>query len=435
MNLNISKLKHHLTDPLYRNSLFLMTSTAVLTGLGFFFWMVVARYYSEYEVGVSAAIISVINLLAIISSLGLGSAITRFLPKAENPVGMINSSFIICGIFALVVTGIFLAGIDVFSKEINFIVDHIIFLLAFVVFTVCRPITILLGAIFVAKRRAEFTLVKNSIFAALKIPLPILLVMSLHAFGIVGSWGIAASIALVVSLFIFLPRIQRDYKPTLKINWDIMKLMWKYSAGSYLARIFFSAPALILPIIIVNNIGPEHNAYFYVAWTISSLLFAISHATARSLFAEGSHFEERLAPDVRRSFKFIAMLLIPAMILVVLLGKWLLLLFGESYSDNALKLLWILAFSSPFIAVNSIYTSILRVQYRIKELIALRASVAITVLVASALITPYVGITGTGYVWTGIQALVSVYAGLLIRVRYRAMKAANKSFTNRLDED
>ncbi|MFQ5885056.1 MAG: hypothetical protein ACE5IO_08155 [Thermoplasmata archaeon] len=39
-----------LRTPLYRNAIFLMANTAVACGIGLFFWMVVARLYTPYEV-------------------------------------------------------------------------------------------------------------------------------------------------------------------------------------------------------------------------------------------------------------------------------------------------------------------------------------------------------------------------------------------------
>jgi len=420
--LNVTQLERLLKDPLYRNSLFLMANTAVTAGLGFFFWMVVARYYTEYEVGVSAAIISAVKLLALISTLGLDIALIRFLPKAREPGEMVNSCFNVCGIVALAVSGIFIAGLDLWSPAIVFVRENAMFLLAFILFAVGWPLSGIVDSVFIAKRRAEFALAKNTIFSLLKIPLPILLALFFHAFGIVSSWGVAIGIALIISLFLFLPRVQERYRPMLRINLNIVKDIWKYSSGNYFVSLFSAAPSLLLPIIVVNLLSGEQNAYFYVAWMISSLLFAIPLAVSTSLFAEGVHSEEELAANVRRSFRFILLLLVPAIILLVLLGKWLLLLFGEGYSSNGLTLLWILGSSSLFAGVNSIYYTILRVRGRIRELLVIHALIAITVLIASSLIAPTVGIVGVGYAWIGAQAITSIYVLLRVRVRSRARR-------------
>lgn len=426
--MNFTELKHHIKDPLYRNSLFLMSTTAVTTGLGFFFWMVVARAdYTEAEVGIGAAIISAIMLLSLISTLGLNIAIIRFFSKSKHPVEMINSCLTASGIAALVVSGIFLAGVDWWSPATHFVRDNIWFALAFTLFVLWTTLSRITGSLFIAKRRAEFTLIKSTIFSLLKIPLPILFVLFWHAFGIVSSWGFATGFALIISLFIFLPRIQKSYRPVPKLNLGIIKDIWKYSAGNYFAVLFASFPPLILPLIIINQISAEQNAYFYVAWMISSLLFAIPVAVSQSLFAEGSHSEEELAINSRRAFKFIVLLLIPAITLVILLGDWLLGLFGENYSSYGLKLLWILGGSSLFIGISDIYYSILRVRNRIRELILIRLLTCIVVLAVSSIIAPAHGIVGIGYVWIGVQVVVSIYVLLTVRSRLRAMRVQRQN--------
>jgi len=128
---------------------------------------------------------------------------------------------------------------------------------------------------------------------------------------------------------------------------------------------------MVLPIMVVNFLGPVQNAYFYIAWMMAALLLAIPISVSQSLFAEGSHFNEKLRENVIKSVKFTFLLLVPAVILLILVGKWLLLAFGQGYSANALHLLWILAISSLPTGITNIYMSILRVTSRIRELIAI----------------------------------------------------------------
>ena len=161
----------------------------------------------------------------------------------------------------------------------------------------------------------------------------------------------------------------------------------------------------------------QQNAYFYVAMMIAGLLQAIPIAVSQSLFAEGSHFEGQLAFNAWRAFKFAALLLVPAILIILLAGKWLLLIFGESYASSAHTLLMILALSSVFTGVNNIYYTILRVRGRIRELTALRAVVALVILTVSGLIVTRVGIVGIGYAWIGTQAVVSIYIILTVRSR------------------
>jgi O-antigen/teichoic acid export membrane protein len=268
---------------------------------------------------------------------------------------------------------------------------------------------LLINSAFLAKRRAGFTLSKNAIFSLLKLPLPVFFALYFYTFGVVISWGIALAVALAVALFLFLPRVQDGYRPLPALDLVLLKKQWRYSAGNYLVDLLLLTPGYILPLMVVNLLGAEQNAYFYIAWVMAGLLFAIPTAASSSLFAEGSHFEERLRENVVKSLKSTFLLLVPVAILLAAVGKWLLLAFGQGYSLNALALLWVLCLSSLPLGVNRIYVGILRLTGRITELIIISGVLAIGVLVASYFLLPLTGIIGIGYAWLGVQLIVAIY--------------------------
>jgi len=408
------RLKQFLTTPLYSNAFYLILNTAVTSLLGFFFWTVAARFYAEADVGFASAIISIISFIALLSLVGLNFSLVRFLPQVEKAQEFINSCFTLSGLISLVIAVIFLAGLNFWSPALAFIRANVVFSLAFIVFAIVGTLSFLVEYVFIAQRKAKFLLFM-AIVSVIKIPLLILFVGFFHSFGIVSSCAIAVAIAVAISLFLFLPKIQNPYKPVPTLNLSLIKDMWQYSGGNYLASLLTAAPTLVLPLMVVNLLGAESNAYFYIAWMIASLLFAIPLAVSYSLFAEGSHFEDKLGENTMKSFKLTFLLLVPAVILLILVGKWLLLAFGQSYSANALKLLWILSISSLPVGINYLYTSILRVTNRINELMAIWGFIAVAVLLASYLIMPSTGIIGIGYAWLGSHTAVTIY--ILIRGR------------------
>jgi O-antigen/teichoic acid export membrane protein len=398
-----------LTTPLYSNALYIMLSTAVTSLCGFFFWLIVARFYSDAVVGYSSAIISALNLLTVLSLVGLEISLVRFLPKADNPREMINTCFTLTGLISLLAAAIFLAGMGLWSPALSFVRENTIFCLAFLFFAILWTLSLLIESAFLAKRRAGFTLSKNIIFSLLKLPLPVLLARYFQAFGVVASWGVALAVGLAVAILLFLPRVQERYRPVPALNLTLVKNMWRYSGGNYLVNLLSFAPVYLLPLIVVNLLGAEQNAYFYIAWMIANLLFAIPVGTSYSLFAEGSHFEDRLRENVVKSLKSTFLLLVPAAIVLAAAGKWLLPVFGHGYSLNALPLLWVLCLSSLPRGINYIYTGILRVTGRITEMMIIWGFMAIGVLVISYLLLPLTGIIGIGYAWLSVQAIVAVY--------------------------
>ncbi|MEE9399121.1 MAG: hypothetical protein V3V23_02535, partial [Dehalococcoidales bacterium] len=389
--------------PLYRNALYLMLNTVIMSLLGFFFWMVVARFYSMIEVGYSSAIISAIRLLALLSLVGLNFSVIRFLPQADRPKELINSSFTLSALISLVIAAIFIAGLNFWSPRLSFIGQNAIFALTFLVVAVLFTLSNLMGAVFIARRGAGFVLSKNAILSLLRIPLLVVLATLFHTFGVIASWGIAIAIALTISVFLFLPRVEDGYKPAPALELSHISDIWRYSGSSYLASLLSMAPTMILPLMVLNVLGTQGNAYFYIAWMIASLLFAIPRSVSRSLFAEGSYSEENIKENVTRSIKLTFMLLVPAVIVMMVAAKWVLIAFGWTYSVNALKLLWLLTLSSLPLGISQIYFGLLRVQYRLKELVIIQGFIAIAVLTLSFFIMPTHGIIGIGYVWLGIQ--------------------------------
>jgi O-antigen/teichoic acid export membrane protein len=392
-----------------------MATSAMMALFGFFFWVVVARFYTEAEVGYSSAIISAASLIAVLSLVGLDSSLIRFLPQAEKPRQLINSSFTITTLISMAMAGIFVAGIELWSPTLNFIKGNAVFSTVFIVTTPLFALSCLVSSTFIAKRRAGFVLSANTITSLIRIPLPMIFALFFHSFGIVASWGIALGISMAFSLFLFLPMVQKHYTPVPTLNLDLIKSIWKYSGGNYLVSFLAFFPTTILPIMVVNLLGPVQNAYFYIAWMMGTLLFSIPLGVSHSLFAEGSHFHDKLKEQVAKSLKFNFLLLVPAIIFLILIGKWILLVFGQSYSLNALTLLRILAISSLPLSINYIYISILRVNYRIKELVTIWGCIALPMLITSYLVMPVSGIVGTGYAWLGIHSAAAIYSFISLK--------------------
>jgi O-antigen/teichoic acid export membrane protein len=413
------RLKQIVSTPLYRNALYLMSNSVTNSGLGFFFWMVVARFYSVTEVGYGSAAISASNFLALLSIAGLNFSIIRFMSQADEPRRLINSSFTLCGLISLVAAAVFIATVDFWSPALSFVKENAVFYLTLLILIVLTTLSNLMDSVFVAKRSAGFVLSKNMIFLLLRIPLVVALVMFFHTFGVVASWTISLGIALIISAWLFLPRVEAGYRPTPTLTGGHFKKMWQYSASSYVASLLGSTPTPILPLMVLNLLGTESNAYFYIAWMISSLLFTVPASVSRSLFAEGSHSEEGIRDDVGRSIKFTFLLLVPAAIVLMAAAKWILLLFGPGYSTNALVLLWLLILASLPRGINNVYIGLLRVQDRLKELLIIRGFITISVLVLSFFLMRIYGMIAIGYVWLGIHTLVATV--IMFRLGSRVM--------------
>ena len=416
---SIYHLLGYLKRPLYRNALYLMLNTATTYLSGFIFWIVVARFYSETEVGYGSAIISAVSLLSVLSIAGLNYSIIRFLPHTKHPHELINSGATFAGLLSLVAAAVFVVGIDFWSPALSFVKDNAIFFVVFLVATLISTLSQLVDSVFVAERRADLALYRSIIFALLRIPLPVAFIVFFHTFGVVTSWGIALGIALLIAVFVFVPRIIAGYKPKPTFDLSPVHDIRYYSGPSYLTSLIAQAPHMLLPLMVVNLLGTNSNAHFYIASMIAFSLSAISLSVSQSLFAEGSISPEDIRRKVISSLKFTFLLLVPAVVVLIVTAKWLLLAFGSSYAENAVSLMYLLGLASLPRGINYIYFSLLRVQNRLKELIIIQVVIAIAILIPSLLFMPVYGIIGIGYVWLGVHIMAATVLAVKLAARVR----------------
>jgi O-antigen/teichoic acid export membrane protein len=223
--------------------------------------------------------------------------------------------------------------------------------------------------------------------------------------GILG--GVCASFFILIKKF--------KYKPRLFFHDSIIKEIGKYSFINYVSGFIGSLPILLLPLMITNSIHPEMTAYFYMAMMVANVLFIIPQAASSSLFAEGSYNEKSLKEHTRKAWKIIGILAIPSIILTIILGKDILLLIGKDYSSLGYMLLNYLALSCIFISINSIFSSLFKVEHRINELLIVNVISAFSILGLSYLFMNN-GLNGLGLAWLigqGITAAAYILTNII----------------------
>ncbi len=215
--------------------------------------------------------------------------------------------------------------------------------------------------------------------------------------------GIAIAVAFLVSLVFLILRFNYLLKPIIDIS--VVKRMVKFSLGNYTAELIGGLPNLVLPILITNLIGAKFSAYYYMAIMIAGLLYVIPMATSQSLFAEGSYNEKELRLHVKKATIIIALILIPAIIIIVFLGKYILLAFGKDYSSEGFRLLQFFAISGVFIATKNICGVILKVKNKIKEIVFVDMITASSILGLSYFLMPIYLLKGVEIAWIVGHAL------------------------------
>ncbi len=349
--------------PFYSSSIYLLGKTVINSGSGFLFWIIAARLYTTGDVGLAAALISAIGFLGWLTSLGLDSAIIKYLPeKSENSVGLTNSCLTIWNV-ASVVGGIgFLIVVPFWLPSLAFIGHSAFGIVIFIATLVASGVGAFVDFAVIVQRRSKLLFIRTALQAALKLVLlAAVAVVGGKAIGLFASFGLATIITAVVALWLFLPKALPGFRPRLTVRHMNLGVA-RYSAANFLSSGLQVAPLQLVPLIVLNVLGTRASAYSYIGWRTAMPLFAVAEAAAVALFAEGSRRDESLATNVMRGVKLTALLLLPAVLIVVVGADKILLLFGGSYSREAATVLRVLAIATIPDAVIEIYLAINRIE-------------------------------------------------------------------------
>lgn len=400
--------KHIITDPLYRNSLFNMASTFILGGLGFVFWIIVARLYKTENVGIATTLISIMTLLSDLTVMGLNAGLNRYLPKSTHKNELINSSFIIVTFVTLLTSIIFLLGLQVFSPPLLFLRSNLFYIISFTLFLLFFAWNILIESIFMAFRAASNILMKNSATSILKLLLPFAFI-TFGAYGIFASTASAFALGVFISLGVLILKFK--IKPSISLNVSLIKETSVYSFANYMAGFMFAMPSLVLPVIILNTLSARYAAYYYVASMIQNILLIIPSAAAQALLTEGSYNEAEIKKHVKKAIAMILFILTPATAIIVFSGNILLQAFGKTYASEAFEFLQLYSASTIFTSLLLLSNAIMNVKHQIKYLIVSNVITAILTLFLSY--TFISGkLVGIGWGWMlgqAIAGLISVF--------------------------
>ncbi len=418
----VGEVLEEVKTPLYRNAIYLMVNTASVAGIGFLFWVVAARIFPEDVVNADLILIQAATYLGILSSLGFGHGLIRFLPTtAEDPEKMVNSCLTLSLLFSLGLSGVFVAGVHQrywYTQGLNVLPDplEILGFLIFVLLFVPLP---LLDYLFIARRSASLAALKSFILQVAKFVLLIIFYFVYRHHAIILGYAVGVAVALGIAFFALIPNVIPGYRPRPALNIPILRSLFRFSFLSHMTEILALAPGVVLLLMVDKIFLPESGiaAAFGITWLIvGTAILVIPAAATTSLFAEGSH-EEDLGRDVRRTLRFVLPLLGLTTGVILLFGEFILKFFGDTYAANGLRLLRILAISGLFYTFNSVYMAVKRVEKRMVLVVAMMTFATGVTIGLSYLYLPSTrDIAVTGYAWLLGQGLLSLAIALHLLV-------------------
>jgi O-antigen/teichoic acid export membrane protein/aminoglycoside phosphotransferase len=398
----------HVRTPLHRDGYALVLNSAFTAAAGLAYWIVAANTYSAHAVGVNAALISSMMLLAGIASLNLTNVLVRFLPQARNPLRVIGRCYLAAGAVAALVAIGFVIGIGDWAPRLAFLTRTSTLEAGFVLATVAWCLFVIQDGVLTALGRAVLVPAENAVFSVLKLGLLAASAALLPLYGIFVSWTVAMIVSVVgVNALVFLRLGRRPARSAARAPLRRDGALKRYLVSDYAASLAWLAAVNVIPIVITAEAGATTNAYFALAWTVALPLYAVAGSIGTSLVLHGSD-DRASVPDLTRKAALQGLaVMVPAVVLIVLLAPTALSLFGGAYAQKSTTLLRLLALSAIPDLVMTLALCVARVRRRVGRAAAL---FAVQAGVAIGLTTPLLhsmGITGVGVAWLGSQVLAA----------------------------
>ena len=347
-------------QPFFRNAYALLLNTGISGALGLVYWVLAARHYDDPDVGRGSAAISALMLLVGLVSVSSAGTLYRFIPQAgRRTFAVVVWAYLLTSAVVAVLAVAFLATLDWWGPTFDLLRSADMRLWFFAAAVAASVITVQ-DYVLTGLRAAVWVPVGNAAFGVAKIVLLVVLAVSMPRSGVFFSWIIPLIVVIFpVNLLIFgwlLPRHMRTTTHAVDLT---RAQIGRFFAADYLGALFLFGTIYLVPVLVATRVEPHTYAYFFLAWTIASMMNLVAVNMATSLAVEGVYDAPRLAGNCRSALTRALGLLLVGAVGISLAAPYTLGLLGTGYLDAA-PLLQLLVFASLPSAIVDIYIGTLR---------------------------------------------------------------------------
>ncbi|QNP62928.1 lipopolysaccharide biosynthesis protein [Streptomyces genisteinicus] len=404
-------------DPLLRNSFYLTVTTAIGAVAGFAFWILVARLYPAEDVGRASSLLSCVYLLSYLSLFGLSTTLVRHLPTSARRSEDTSTAVSTVSMGALLISGGFVATAPFLAPQLGYMHQSPLHIAAFVLLAASAAVNLLTDSVFVAFRATRLNLLINGVLMnGVKLALPVALVAA-GPFGIFVASGAASAVAAVTSVAVLRRRLRLRVRP--HFSWGVLRNTLAYSLTNYLSSSLNLVPQIVLPLVVLQQLGPVPAATYFIAFQIANLVYCASYAIGEALFAEGSQARADLPALARRSGLAMLAVTVPAAAFVLVCVGPVLGLFGKGYAEGGTVTLQVFAAVAPAVAFYTWTSFLLKVT---RQLVAsiVSETVSVAVILGVTFLMLDSGLHWAAIAWgAGNLASGCVAATALVRRRRR----------------
>jgi O-antigen/teichoic acid export membrane protein len=393
-------------------------NTGISGGLGVVFWVLAARHYDDADVGRGSAAISAMMLSAGLVAVNTDGTLNRFIPRTgRRTFAVVAWAYVLTSAVVAVLAVAFLATLDWWGPAFDLLRAPDMGLW-FCIAAVAVSVTIVQDSVLTGLRAAVWVPVENAAFGAAKIVFVVVLAVSMPRSGVFFSWIVPMIVLMVpMNLLIFGRLVPRHVRTTRRAVDLTRAEIGRFFAADYLGALFLFATIYLTPVLVATHVESHTYAYFFVAWSVVSVMNCVGVSLATSLTVEGVYDSSSLAGNCRAALVRALGLLLVGAVVISLAAPYTLALLGDGYLE-AVPLLQLLVFATLPRAVADIYIGTLRAQSECMRIARVQAVRGVLVLGLVILLMHYdqlfVGVGLPGITAVGLAVLLGQLIVMLV---------------------
>jgi O-antigen/teichoic acid export membrane protein len=411
----ISRVLSTRSVPLYRTSYALMLTTAGNAVLGLLFWVAAARLYASDVVGLGAAGISALQLVAGIGWVGLQITLIRYLPIAGAKRRWLTAYAYVAGASVALVLAIVFTLALTGTLSVDFISENAATRVAFCMSVVVWVVFSLQDAALIGVRRSLVVPLENAIYALGRLVALVALAAIASPWTLMGVWVVAAALVAVPVNGLLFRSFLIDATVSRLVS---TRRVVRFSAGQTGVALVAWIPDFLVPLLVLKYAGESANAYYYVAWMIGFSVRLVVLNMANALTVEGAYSEARFRDLIRSATRLSAIVLLPIVLFLVVAPSIPLQIFGADYAEAATFLRYFALSLIPFTFAAFVIAND-RVRQRSAPALAITTAGSVVIIGLNIVLIPELGLDGAGIAWLVGHCVAAVVAlvTLLVDVR------------------
>lgn len=403
------------------SNLALIAARVASMALGFLAWLLAARIFAPVEIGIASALVAAMMLCVQLGLAGIGSAVVALLPTHHEREHIVDVGATVVTISILLVSlSFFVLTVTVLS-ELSIVVTpgYAVLFLAMAAF---GTLNTYYDYVSLALRRGDQVLVRNIAFGVVTLAVlataPLVFAGARGSLLILVAWASAGLTACIIAA----AQVARALGRGPAAAWDDVLTRRLIGIGwpNWLLTLAERAPALAMPVLVAQTLGPTTNAYWYAAWMMSWAVLIIPISIGQSLFAEIVRDAATARTSMLHAVRTSLMLGVPAALTLAFVAELALSALGPDYAMESASALRVLVASVVPVSLIQAYYGVSRARGALTEAIVIGAVGGAGSVAAAIAAGVLGGLIPMALAWVVAQGILAMWAAVRLWVMFRS---------------